>query len=53
MVGALLPPATKRLIRQIVIRSVKDILILAVAGLLSERIADVIGEPSDSKSIEN
>lgn len=44
VVGAILPPATKRLIRQVVVRSVKDILVLALAGLLTERVAGLLGE---------
>ncbi len=48
VVGALLPPATKRLIRQVVVRSVKDILVPALAGLLTERVAGLLGtHPED------
>lgn len=50
VVGALLPPATKRLIRQVVVRSVKDILVLALAGLLTERVAGLLGDPHSHAS---
>lgn len=54
VVGALLPPATKRLIRQVVVRSVKDILVLALAGLLTERVAGLLGaHPEDPDSADD
>lgn len=47
VIGAILPPATKKLIRQVVVRSVKDILVLALAGLLTERVAGLLGHHAD------
>ncbi|NNF04492.1 MAG: hypothetical protein HKN17_08500 [Rhodothermales bacterium] len=50
VIGALLPPATKKLIRQVMVRSVKDILVLALAGLLTERVAGLLGSHPDDPS---
>jgi hypothetical protein len=47
VIGALLPPATKRLMRQVLVKSLKEIVVLALAGLLTERFAELLGESLD------
>jgi len=50
LVGALIPRAVQYVVRRVVLKSLREFIILALAGWLTERIAHLIVGPSASNN---